>query len=122
MAQVFLPEGAGPCAKAEVVATLTTKDGRVFQSSNFCLTPQTSCPRDAAGYESGDGYHLCDEICNQPAHAEVNVIQFAKRQLGLLRVVQGALTGANIEVDYHWVCDNCQSVGKKHGINIVAKG
>lgn len=107
----YQPRGSGKCAKAHVVATLVTKDGEQFQSSNFCLTPQPECPRDFHGYKSGEGYHLCKEICNQPAHAEENVIFFAKKQGCDLR-------GATIYVDYTWICENCKRISEEAGVSL----
>lgn len=37
------------------------------------------CPRDVAGCVSGEGYHMCREICNQVAHAEVDAINSKKK-------------------------------------------
>jgi deoxycytidylate deaminase len=102
----------GKCAKANVVATLTTIKGEVFRSNNYCLTPQSTCPRDIQGYKSGEGYHLCKQICNQPGHAEENVIYFAKKEGANVR-------GGRIVVDYSWICNNCKSVCNDNGINKV---
>lgn len=107
----YISKHAGKCAKAHVVAKLTTKDGQEFVSSNFCLTPQNTCPRETQGYKSGEGYHLCKTVCNQPAHAEENVIYYAKKR--------GAnVFNATIEVDYSWICDGCKDACSKFDIDV----
>lgn len=110
--KVYAPKGSGKCAKAHVVATLVAANGQQFQSSNFCLTPQPECPRDFYGYKSGEGYHLCKEICNQPAHAEENVVFFAKKEGTDVR-------GSKIYVDYTWICENCKQICKDVGADVV---
>ncbi len=66
---------SGPCVKQTVTATLVAADGRRFVATNHCENPQAVCPR--AGMKTGEGYHLCREVCRQPAHAEVNVLALA---------------------------------------------
>ena len=112
--KTYLPKTSGKCAKAHVVATLTTLDGQQFQSSNFCLTPHSICPRDEQGYKSGEGYHLCKTICNQPAHAEENVIYYARKQGASVR-------NASIEVEYTWICEGCKGLCKEHNICVSIK-
>lgn len=110
--KVYFPRTAGPCAKAHVVATLITKKGERYESSNFCLTPQQECPREIQGYRAGEGYHLCKTICNQVGHAKENVLFFAKKNKADVR-------GSTIYVDYSWICNNCKKLGEDVGVNIV---
>lgn len=110
----YLPKHSGPCAKAHVVAKLVTPDGSEYESSNFCLTPQTECPRELQGYKAGEGYHLCKTVCNQIAHAEENVIYFARKKGANVR-------NSTIYVDYSWICDNCKKVGSEWDIEIKLK-
>lgn len=65
----------GPCAKGIVKATLIAKNGRHYVGFNDCRKPQKTCAR--GGMPSGVGYHLCREVCDQTAHAEVNAIKQA---------------------------------------------
>ena len=60
----------GPCAKQAVKATVVMLDGSRYTGANECRKPQTRCPRDAYGYKTGEGYHLCAEVCDQVGHAE----------------------------------------------------
>lgn len=66
-------KGQGPCAKQSVVALVVT-DGENYAGTNRCANPQNVCPRDVAGMQSGEGYHLCKDICQQVSHAEVDAI------------------------------------------------
>jgi deoxycytidylate deaminase len=109
------PFHAGPCAKVRVVATLVSRNGDKFESSNFCHKPQATCPRDDAGMKSGEGYHLCREICEQPGHAEPNAIELA-------RVLGQDTEGSTIYVDYTWVCDNCKNDAKMAGVKDIIIG
>jgi len=81
------------CAKAEVHAYLLGTDGVIYHGTNWCATPQQTCPR-----AQGEGYEKCHSICGISAHAEVNAI----------RAAGDAARGAIIVVDYHYVCDSCQ--------------
>lgn len=81
------------CAKAEVHAVLITTDGRLFEGTNWCASPQAVCPR-----APGEGYEKCHSICGISAHAEVNAIAAAG----------DAARGSTIVVAYHYVCDGCQ--------------
>jgi len=110
----YLPKHSGPCAKAHVVATLVTQDGQQFESTNFCLTPQSVCPREEQGYKSGEGYHLCKTICNQAGHAEENVIFFARKKGANVR-------GSTIDVEYSWICENCKRVAKDWDVEVKIK-
>jgi hypothetical protein len=124
MTKVYLPEGAGPCVKASVVATLITKDGERFESSNFCRTPQQTCARTEQGYAPGQGYHLCREVCNQTGHAEVNVINFARL---MSPAFWKAPEGATMYVDYcdptgkvqPWICAPCAELCESSSIRHV---
>ncbi len=113
----FLPEGSGPCAKRVVNAVLVLPNGNRYASTNFCMKPQISCPRNAAGYAAGEGYHLCQDVCDQPAHAEVNVLQYAQfyeEHLGL-KGTNYPLIRSDLYVDHTWVCDGCRSAAHHSG-------
>lgn len=97
----------GPCAKQVVTATIITSDGERFVGTNHCKTPQKTCPRDELGMVSGEGYHLCKEICNQGAHAEVNAISNAGNKAA----------GSVIYLEGHtYLCDNCKEAVESAGI------
>ena len=106
----YYSKWAGDCVKAHVVATLVAKNGKKYVSSNFCLTPQTNCPR--ADKLPGEGYEVCASICNQPAHAEVNALFAAK----------GDAKGGTMYVDYSWVCDDCKRACKDAGVKEIIIG
>lgn len=99
----------GPCVKDVVKAILVAKNGMRFIGTNYCVTPQTVCPRVTAGFKAGEGYHLCKSVCNQPGHAEENAIRSA-----------GPLAkGSKIYVEYKWVCDNCKRIAYEAGAEII---
>lgn len=101
---------SGRCAKQVVVATLVTKDGETVVGTNRCLNPQTVCPRDAQGMKSGEGYHLCKEVCQQYNHAEVDAITRAgKKAKGAVIYLQG----------HHYACDNCKAASIDAGADII---
>jgi deoxycytidylate deaminase len=90
--------GRGPCAKQTVTATIVMPNGNRFVGTNDCLNAQTTCPRDAAGYKTGEGYHLCAEVCQQTGHAEINA----------LRAAGTAAKGAFMYIEGHtYACQPC---------------
>lgn len=60
------------CAKQVVTARIVTASGLEFHGENYCNNPQEVCPR--GDLPSNVGYWMCRDICDQPAHAEVNAI------------------------------------------------
>lgn len=104
----YNPRHSGPCAKAIVEATLISLDGQRFSSTNFALTPKAICPR--GDMPADVGYHLCKTVCNQVAHAEVNVLYAAK----------GHTKGATMYVSYKRVCEACRQACEDAGVaNII---
>jgi len=96
---------AGPCAKQVVVATIITPDGSYFVSTNYCILAQETCPR--VGMKTGEGYELCKSICDQPAHAEINVLQAAGNKA----------KGGKLYIFGHtYACDSCKQAAKEAGI------
>lgn len=67
----------GPCASHVVVATVVTIDGRRFTGDNSVAFPQARCPRKVAGYPTGRGWFMCDEVCGQYGHAEMMALDAA---------------------------------------------
>ena len=86
-------ENTGPCAKQNVLATLVSE-----------------CPRDTFGMKSGEGYHLCEEICQQRSHAEVDAITQAgeKAKGGIIY-----LTG------HQYACGNCSSCAEQASVKTI---
>jgi deoxycytidylate deaminase len=97
------------CAKQTTVAIIMNGD-KMFVGTNSCGNPQKVCPRDEQGYKTGEGYHLCKEICQQGAHAEVDACQKAGEY------AKGATL---ILLGHYYCCDNCKKVMKEHGIKNV---
>jgi len=101
----------GPCVKQTVTATIVTTDGRRFVGTNYCENSQVTCPR--GGLPSGVGYELCDSVCKQPAHAEVNALHAAG----------AAAQGARLYLEGHtYVCANCAAVAKAFGVVEIIVG
>lgn len=99
------PEGAGPCVKQTVTATVVSKKGVHYVATNHCLTPQATCPR--AGMPTGVGYELCRDVCHQPAHAEPNAIKLAgKHARGGTLYLQG----------HTYACEPCKAAAAAAGI------
>ena len=102
------PRGAGVCAKRVVHAALFTADGDQYLSSNYCLNPQASCPR-----AKDEGYEKCRTICQQPGHAETNVIQLAgDKALGSTMLIFG----------HNRICDSCKKACEEQGIGFKVLG
>jgi deoxycytidylate deaminase len=101
----------GPCAKQTVTATVMAQDGRRFVATNHCNRPQPACPRD--GLPTGTGYYLCRQICDQPAHAEVNVLAAAGE----------AARGATLYLQGHtYACQECLDACMRAGIARIGIG
>ena len=95
----------GPCAKQRVIATIVTPSGEEFVGENACLNAQIVCPR--ADMPSGVGYHLCQEVCKQVAHAEV----------AALREAGTKARGATLYLSGHtYVCDDCKAAMERADI------
>jgi deoxycytidylate deaminase len=97
------------CAKQTTVAIIVSGD-KVFIGTNSCKNPQKVCPRDEQGFKTGEGYHLCKEICNQGAHAEVDACQKAGE------FANGAIL---MLFGHYYCCENCKNVMKQYGIKNV---
>lgn len=102
-----LNSAGGPCVKQNVYATVVTPNGEHFTGTNLCRNPQKVCPREVQGMKSGEGYELCQSVCQQDAHAEVNAIALAgKKAKGSILYLSGHL----------YACVGCQSVIKEANI------
>lgn len=100
----------GPCKKQTVTAVLTAKSGDVFIGTNYCNNAQSVCPRDAEGFKTGEGYHLCKDACDQVGHAEEVAISLAGDKA----------FGSVIELYGHtYACDNCKKVASLAGVEKI---
>lgn len=94
----------GICKKQLTVAVIV-KDNRFWVGSNWVENEQEICPR--ANMKSGEGYHLCKEICKQHAHAEVDVCINAGEN------AKGAVLHL---IGHTYCCENCLKTMKQYGI------
>lgn len=62
------------CRRRHVVAVLVSPDGTVHVGSNGITRPLNACPRNVAHLDRGVGWSLCQEVCGQPRHAEVDAL------------------------------------------------
>jgi deoxycytidylate deaminase len=90
------------CAKQRVTCTLHLRDGTQVEGENRCRNPQRVCPRVERGMKTGEGYELCQSVCQQVGHAEADALATA-RSFGL------DLRGATAHVQGHtYYCMACQ--------------
>ncbi|MFA6518362.1 MAG: deaminase [Candidatus Shapirobacteria bacterium] len=90
---------SGCCKQA--TSAVIVKDGQVIGRGTNAGIKVKVCPRDQQGFKTGEGYHLCREICHQIGHAEVTAIADAK-QNGF------DTTNADLYLDGHWwCCEDC---------------
>jgi len=100
----------GLCAKLTTVAIIENK-GEYWVSTNYCNNPQKTCPRK--DLPTGVGYEMCKDICQQSAHAEVNVCRIAG---------DNAKGGILYLIGHTYCCDNCKKVMKEYGIEKIVIG
>ncbi len=97
------------CLKQVVIATIS-RDGKILVvgKNDISNDEVTECPRK--GMESGEGYELCVSVCKQRGHAEVQVINEA-RKLGI------DIKGASMAVSGHsYICKACEKEIIKAGL------
>lgn len=95
----------GPCAKQTVTATIISPDGLRFVGTNAVARPQPSCPR--RGMPTGVGYELCDTVCQQAGHAEVQA----------LRKAGNSARGSILYLEGHtYACEPCKAAVTAAGI------
>lgn len=100
-----------PCLKQTVIALILAEDGSIIIGDNSIKNSVSSCPRDISGFKTGEGYHLCREVCNQNAHAEITAIIKAKS-------LNIPLCKARLFLYGHtYICDNCKFFLESVGIS-----
>jgi len=96
------------CKKQTTVAVIM-KDGFLMGiGTNGISVHVDECPRDVAGMKSGEGYHLCKEVCGQFGHAEA----IACFNAGMIKCKGSTL----YLIGHTYCCDNCLDTMKKYGI------
>jgi deoxycytidylate deaminase len=91
-----------PCVKQTVGALIHTKNNEeIFGMNGIKKKKIIECPRVIQNMKTGEGYHLCKEICHQVSHAEVEAIKRSKQK------------NINIEdstlylIGHTYCCDDC---------------
>lgn len=97
------------CAKQQVICRIETTDGHVVTGENYCRNPQPVCPRDTQGYQTGEGYHLCREICQQVGHAEEVAVMNLRGRTGLQAELEG----------HSYACEPCKEALRVAGVQIL---
>ncbi len=97
----------GICVKQTTIAIIVNK-GKFWVGSNWCESSQEECPR--GNMKSGEGYHLCKEICKQGNHAEVDAC---------IKAGKDAKGGTLYLIGHTYCCDNCKKVMKEYEIKKV---
>lgn len=101
----------GPCAKQRVKATLVAASGERFVGYNDVENPQEVCPR--GGMPTGEGYELCQTVCQQQSHAEVAAVKAAG----------GAALGGVLYLEGHYyACKPCETFAFKNGVTQIIMG
>lgn len=101
------------CKKQVVTATIVTADGEKFVGKNWIQNRVEICPRVSAGCASGEGYHLCKEVCEQVGHAEIVALSIAGDKA----------KGSTLFLEGHtYACDPCKSACHEAGIKEIIIG
>ncbi|MFA6250832.1 MAG: deaminase [Candidatus Shapirobacteria bacterium] len=100
------------CIKQPTGAVVVKNSQIIGRGSNAGILV-TSCPRIEQGYQTGQGWHLCQEICRQEGHAEIMAIKDA--------LTHGHNPqGADLYLEGHWwCCQNCWDFMLQNGIQHV---
>lgn len=100
----------GKCAKQETIAIIEN-NGQYWIGTNWCKNAQNECPR--IDMETGVGYELCKNVCEQLNHAEVDAcIKAGKNSIG----------GTLYLIGHTYCCDNCKKVMSEYGIKEIVIG
>lgn len=98
----------GPCAK-QVIVAIVENHGRYWIGSNYCASPQKTCPRDAGE----PGYDYCHGVCRQRYHAEARACVAAGAQ---------AKGGTLYVLGVDAVCKDCRETAAMFGIHHIEIG
>ena len=104
--------GRLPCIKRPVYCVIVSEDNKCVFGSNWINDKSViECPR--ANYPTGEGYHLCKEVCKQEYHAETDALANA--------IKLGVIThGASLYMTGHnYCCNNCLAALRASGIKYV---
>ncbi|HCI46156.1 MAG TPA: hypothetical protein DFI00_02565 [Rhodospirillaceae bacterium] len=105
------PMGAGKCLKQHVKATVVSANGDHYIAYNAIRHVPRECPRK--DMKTGEGYHLCRQVCRQYGHAEANACVFAGR----------AAAGGILYLEGHdYACESCIKICDAHGIQAIVIG
>lgn len=96
------------CAKQTVIAFLITTTRHIYIASNWCQNPQQECPRKEM--PTGQGYELCQNICQQQGHAEIQVLKLAGEE---------ARGSSLFLIGHYYLCDNCTNALLQAGVEHV---
>lgn len=103
--------GLKPCIKQEVSAMLVTTDGMCFFGANWMTNGDVSvCPRVTNDCDTGTGYELCKEVCNQQFHAERAALD-ACANYGY-----SAAGGTIYVIGHTYCCADCRAAMKAAGV------
>lgn len=104
-------KGKSCCIKQQVYAMIVCADGKVVFGGNFMNNSIDVCPREEQNMKSGEGYHLCHEVCAQEHHAESDAIAKAK-EAGI------DIVGSDLFLIGHtYCCDSCINKMTEAGIH-----
>ena len=103
--------GLKRCKDKTIIAVLrTTQD--VYFGTNGVKHQPDNCPRNQANDKINQGYEKCTDVCQQPAHAEINAIQQAYK-------AGDVVIGATINVyGTQHICQSCLYMLNLLGIGV----
>lgn len=101
--------------KKQATGAVVVKDSEVIgKGNNTTLHHVEVCPRDEQGFKTGEGYHLCEEVCLQVSgHSESSAVIDA--------LDDGKNTNdADVYLYGHWwCCENCWNTMISAGIKNI---
>lgn len=96
------------CKKQRVICVITLGNGGFVIGENDCLSPQDVCPRE--GMKTGEGYHLCAEVCRQRGHAEKMAIEkVPEEETAISAYIFG----------HSYVCKSCEAALNEAGVKRI---
>lgn len=100
------------CVKQTTVAVIMKNGKFISSGANFIKNAEIPirgvCPREYQGFPTGQGYHLCKEVCSQDGHAEAMACSMTTKE-----VAEGATLYL---IGHTYACDDCISKMKEIGI------